>query len=147
MFRRLAGLGGDRRGAAAVEFALATPVLLACVLALADLGLAANERMRLISAVRAGAQYAMRNPSDAAGTTQAVLAAAAGLDPGLVSVTLTQSCGCSDGSQVACAGTCLVGSVRSYVTVTASETYSFLVTYPGVGDSLALSANASFRIQ
>ncbi|MDA8233114.1 MAG: pilus assembly protein [Magnetospirillum sp.] len=141
----LVRLAACRRGVAAVEFALAAPILLVLVLGLADFGMATNERMRLTSAARAGAQYAMGNPTDSAGTRQATLAAANGLNSGTVSVTL--SCGCNDGSTITCGGTCPTSAPWTYVTVTVAENYALLVTYPGIGNSVALSASASLRTQ
>jgi Flp pilus assembly protein TadG len=141
-FRRLLGC---RRGAAAVEFALMTPIVTAAMVGVTDMGLAANEKMRLTNAARAGAQYALSNPTDTNGTQSAVQSAAPGMSS--VSVSLSKTCGCADGSSLTCGNTCNSGITRTYITVTASTTHTFLVSYPAFGSSIALSSSASIRIQ
>jgi len=52
----LTGLRRDRRGVSAVEFALATPVLLALIVPVIDLGPAFSEPMKVQQAAQAGGQ-------------------------------------------------------------------------------------------
>ena len=54
-------LARDCRGVSAVEFGLATPVFLAALSPLIDLGLAFSQQIRVNQAVEAGAQYAAVN--------------------------------------------------------------------------------------
>jgi Flp pilus assembly protein TadG len=145
LFRRVMANG---QGVAAVEFALAAPILVLALISLGDLGLAGAERMRLIDAARAGAQYATAHPTDSAGTTKAVNNATSGLGGTNLSVTLTQSCGCSDGSTITCGSGCASGPEWSYVTVAVSETYPLLINLPLPGvtnGALQLTANATLR--
>jgi Flp pilus assembly protein TadG len=76
----------DRRGASAIEFALALPLLLAFLGGMADLGLIWRARGRLAEAVDAGCQYAVMTGSTvtAAAVQTAMCAAAA---------TISSSCG------------------------------------------------------
>src|SRR5690348_17873606 len=100
----------DRKGGAATELALLSPVILTLMIGLADYGVAMSAASSLRAAARAGAQYAIGNPADAAGIQAAVLAAT-DADPNLLSVTVTQSCQCPSGSgNVSCSGTCTGGS-------------------------------------
>ncbi len=138
----------NRQGVAAVEFALVAPVLILLFVGLADFGLATAEKMRLIDSARAGAQYAASNPTDTAGTTAAVKNATSGLTGTGLSVALTQSCGCNDGSTVTCGSGCASGSEWTYVTVAVSENYPLLINFPWPGVSngvLTLTADATLR--
>lgn len=134
-----------RRGVVAVEMALVAPVLVMFILVLADFGLAANERIKLSGAARAGAQAAMTDPANTARITQAVQQAAAALPSSGLAVTVTTACGCADGSTITCGGTCATGLPRDYVTVRVAETYALLLTYPGVGSSVNLTGQATLR--
>lgn len=71
---------GSERGSAVVEFALLLPVLLLLLLALAQVGVLARDRLLLVQASRAGAREAAVRDSESA-VHEAVRAAAAGLDP------------------------------------------------------------------
>ncbi|MBC7953639.1 MAG: pilus assembly protein [Rhodospirillaceae bacterium] len=133
------------RGAAAVEMALVAPVLLAALLGVADFGMVVNERIRLSSAARAGAQKAMTDPSDTTSIRQAVEAATEDMVSNRLAVTVSTQCSCGDGSAIVCGSTCADGNTRNYVTVQVDETYPTLFTYPGMGSSLTLSANATLR--
>jgi Flp pilus assembly protein TadG len=118
-------------GVAGVEMALVAPVLLICVLAVADFGMAVHERMQLASAVRVGAQVAMTDPTDVGRITQAVQQATDGLEPSRLTVTVATS-----GS-----------GERTYVTVHVQENFPLLLSFPGVGTSIKLSADATMRTQ
>jgi Flp pilus assembly protein TadG len=65
-----------RRGTAAVEFGLIAPVMAFALLAVTDLGLAIEQRERLQTAARAGAQVALFTPTDQAAIQAAVCTAA-----------------------------------------------------------------------
>lgn len=64
--RRAQDLLRDRRGAAAVEFALIAPILVFAVLSMADLGFAIHERAEIDQALRNGAELAQSDPGTAA---------------------------------------------------------------------------------
>jgi Flp pilus assembly protein TadG len=61
--RRICGIAGDRRGIAAVEFALLTPVFCLLLAGVIDLGGALYTKFKLDAAVTAGANYAQINAS------------------------------------------------------------------------------------
>jgi Flp pilus assembly protein TadG len=143
----IARLLKNDRGVSAVEFALVAPMLVLMLIGLADFGLAANEKMRLLTAARAGAQSGFGDPANGAAIIQAAKDAS-GLQSKPITVTTVTTCACPDGGAAACDGTCGGGAaVRSFVTVTVTETYGMLFDYPMLGKSVALSATASLRVQ
>jgi Flp pilus assembly protein TadG len=142
---KLRRLLSEDDGVAVVEFALVSSLLALMTLAIVSLGVAANEKMRLDSAARAGAQYGMVNPNDLVGMRNAALSSvewSAGTAPAFSS---SISCGCADGSVVSCAASCAVGAQRSFVTVAVTESFSLPYPVPGVPDPLELSASATIR--
>ena len=62
VIERVRSVWADTSGAIAVEFAFLAPILAIGFLSMVDLGLAGNERMRMDSALRAGAQAAFTDP-------------------------------------------------------------------------------------
>jgi Flp pilus assembly protein TadG len=56
----------DRHGTSAVEFCVVAPLVLMAFALVADLGNAVQQSLRLETAARAGAQYALTFPTDAA---------------------------------------------------------------------------------
>jgi hypothetical protein len=61
----------DRRGTAAVEFALLMPALMLLLLGLADVAALASRTLQVESAARAGASYARRHGFEANGIVRA----------------------------------------------------------------------------
>src|SRR5205085_11569246 len=66
---RIGALARDRSGMSAVEFGLGTPVFLAMLTPVIDVGLAFSQQIRVNQAVEAGAQYATANPYNGSTTT------------------------------------------------------------------------------
>lgn len=112
----------NQDGASAVEFAFIAPVMVVMLIGLLDYALAAFHRMELESATRSGAQYAMLDSSDTA-VIAATVSTSTNLPSADVTVTVTEYCECSDGSSVSCAGTCVSGDVRGYMSISASYDY------------------------
>jgi len=117
LFRR------DRRGVAALEFALIAPVMIILLAGTANIGLAVDHAINLSNAARAGAQYVIAVPSDTAGAR----AAAQAVLPGATVTVGAMVCTCpvtgssSGGPTVACnVTTCTTGLTRS-VTVTVTR--------------------------
>ena len=137
-------------GASAVEFGIIAPVLAAVLVPLIDLGLAFYQQMQVDDAAQAGAQYAMAHGWNTSAIQSAVTGATA-----LATVSATpapaRSCGCPSGTAVAaadCGSTCDDGqSARTYVTVSAQATYTTLIPYPTIGNSVVLSAQSTVRVQ
>ncbi len=144
--RLLAAAGltaGDRRGVAAVEFAFIAPVLLLLTAGVIDFPLYIGTRIELEQALRAGAQYALKDFTDTATITAAVTGAT---DLSPVSVTYNPAtdsyCECPDGTANACPGsttyTACAGGQRPGLYVTLSGATTFDPMFP---DLLGLSSN------
>lgn len=120
---RLRKLSADERGVSAVEHALIMPFVLVLLSGAIDLGFALNQSSSLSGAARAGAQYAMRFPSDSEGIKQ-VVRQAVSYDPDSLTVTSALTCECEDGTAAACTDTCGGTAPLAYVSVSVTKTYS-----------------------
>ena len=143
-------MAGARCGAAAVEFALLVPVLLAVVIPVVDLGMGFYQKMQVEDAAQAGAQYALAHGFNTAAIQNAVTSTTS-----LPSITATpapaQSCGCPAGTSItaaSCGSTCSNGlQAGTYVTVNATAVYHPLITYAALGTSVTLTAQSLVRIK
>lgn len=140
----------DRRGASAVEFAVALPVLVGILIPTTDLGMGFYTQMQVQDAAQAGAQYAVLHGWDSTAIQNAVTSATA-LSTITASPAPTQSCGCASGTSittVGCNASCPDGSTPgSYVTVNAQAPYTTLIPYPGIASSFTVTAQSAVRIQ
>jgi Flp pilus assembly protein TadG len=142
-------LRGDA-GAGAVEFAIGATLLAGLLIPLIDLGMGFYQKMQVQDAAQAGAQYALAHGWNSTAIENAVTSATA-LSSISASPAPVRNCGCPQGTSVTsstCGGTCAGGqSVGTYVTVSAQATYTPLIPYPVLGQSVALTAQATVRIQ
>jgi Flp pilus assembly protein TadG len=138
-------------GVAALELALATPVLLLMVTGSADFGRILYQEHRLAAAARAGTQYAMQSSSTWIDTTNITAAVRADAnDTTAQSLTVTSSvCTCPNGTAVCSTGTNCSGSTiaGTYVKVTVSTSYSTLLRYPFIARPISLSGRSLIRVQ
>lgn len=133
----------DTRGAAAVEFALLSPVLVAVFCGIVGYGMVMLDEMDLVSATRAGAQLALIDSSDT-GAIRTAVADASGLGISTADVTATQSCECADGTSITCGLTCGDGSSNRYfMTVTATYDHTLLL----IGNTVTLTGQSIIRTQ
>ena len=136
-------------GSAAVELAMALPMLALLAVGVADFGRAYFTTIAVANATRAGAHYGAQSTQKSGNSTlieQAARNDAA--DLGTITVTSTRFCKCPDGSSPACTGTCAsFGGPEVFINVTASKTYSFLIDYPGLPPSISITRAAVFRAQ
>jgi Flp pilus assembly protein TadG len=124
----------DCRGIASLEFAIIATLMVIFVLAGFDLGHAAQQRILLQEAVRAGGQYAMSYPFNSSGTvntTAITNAISTALPASWTNATIgtpTASCSCwsSSGGTTASATCTCSGSatLQRYMTLSASRPYS-----------------------
>lgn len=143
----------DRRGVAAIEFALITPVLLLMLGSLADFALAFRTRGLLASSVAQGAQYAfLVGPTVAAADVQSVVEQPMALPPADVTVT-GPACACLSGTPAAptptpCSQTCPDQTLPgTYLTISAHYTYApLLPVYSGLANPV-LAESATVRLQ
>ncbi len=139
-----------RRGTAAIEFALAAPLLATLVMGVVELGFDIYQEMQVQNAVEAGALYAAKNGSDSAGISAAVLSAT-----GAANITASpaplQFCGCPDanGINAATCGTACPGgaSVGSYIRISASAARISILPSASFGLPATLTGQAVIRLQ
>jgi Flp pilus assembly protein TadG len=147
-------IGSD--GSVIVEFALAAPILVTLVLGIADFGMLAARTAALEGATRVGAEYARNNSTcqDITASTCISGIKSAMQSTGNFSPALTYpsdpspSCECDDGTSITCGTTCVgAGKTpnRVLVTVTASQTYTPILPWPGIPTSI--TASTEMRIQ
>lgn len=116
----------DRKGVAALEFAVILPVLAIILMGIIDLGRAIEQSLRLEAAARAGAQYAMFAPTDLAGIANAVRGALPGWGD-IVVPTPALSCVCPGTGAVACATTSCTTGVEQYVSIAVTRSFDGLL--------------------
>jgi Flp pilus assembly protein TadG len=151
-------LGSD--GAVLVEFALAAPILATLVLGIADLGLLAAKTAALEGVTRVGAEYARNNSTcqaDLTGTSctsgiEGAMTSSGNFSPALTfpsgTTPFTVSCQCDDGSSITCGTTCTgAGKTpnRVLITVTASQSYTAILPWPGLPSSV--TASTEMRVE
>ncbi|MGE0258947.1 MAG: TadE/TadG family type IV pilus assembly protein, partial [Alphaproteobacteria bacterium] len=130
---------------AAVEFALAAPILLGALIPVADLGLAFAKQQQLRQAVLAGAQYAAGHPWDQNAPTAiaGAVTAATPLSGIAASPAPYQLCGCPGGSAittVTCGSRCQnYETAGYYVVVSAQLAYTPVLPYSLLGSSMTLT--------
>ena len=150
MIRRMIAVLSEKRGSAAIEFALISPVFVILLIGVTELGFAGLGAMRVQDAAEAGALYAQVHGWNSAGIVSAVTNAT-----GATGLTATPApvnfCGCpgADGiAAITCTDTCADGSAPGqYITVSASMPR--LSIMPGTITTLpdTLTAHSTVRIQ
>lgn len=131
------------RGNVAIEFALAAPIFITMMMALADYGRAMLTRGELDAAARAGLQVLMRDWTATADAISAAQSVAPDAD-----VSTTVACICTNGTSVSCAsGKCPIGVPRKTATVSLTESQPLLLPWPMFEDPMPLAATALGRLQ
>src|SRR5215468_3057936 len=149
--RRIADKNEGIAGVAGVEFAfLATTLVLLAISAL-EFGIGFYRKMQVYDAAQAGAQYVIKNGyTSSSSVTSAVTSATA--NSGITaSPAPSQSCGCPATSGITattCGNSCADGTLAAtYVTVSASGTYTPILGYPGLLSSYTFTSAATVRIK
>ena len=138
--------GRSSRGQSIVEFAIAAPVLILILLAVADFGRVFFVAIALNGAARAGTQYGIQSPASAAdinGMIQAAENDAASVSG--VTATASEYCKCPDGSTQACNESPACSDMRVYVEVDTAGTFQTLLNYPGIPSSFSLTGKSVVR--
>lgn len=140
-------------GAALVELAFVTPILLVLVIGAVDFGRAYYVDLEVENAAHAGAEYGSLNPTLTAGIATAARQSAPDLS-NLTVMAPTWGCECSDGSSYSanCATmpVCTANSTRGSnvvhrVQVKTKAVYTPLVPWPGIPSSITLTGEATMR--
>jgi hypothetical protein len=147
--RMIKSLRRSDAGSACVELAVIFPLVALLALGVSDFGRMYYAAITVAGAARAGAQYGAQNvltTMDTASINQAARNEAA--DIGTIAATSSRFCRCPDGSTPSCTGTCpSYGDPEVFVRVSARQTVSFLMHYPGMPSSISISRTATFRVQ
>jgi hypothetical protein len=144
---------GRNDGAAAVEFAITVPLLIVFVLGVVDYGMLMNNAASLVGATRAGGEVAEMNPS----VTAAQLTALGIFPSGAIPSVSAPFCSCFDNTPVSCPAPggadpnpCATKSdtrVLRYVTVSATQSFSPLLSWTNFTFPESLSATTAVRTQ
>ena len=148
VLRLLKKLYGDVRGAAAVEFALISPVIAVVILGVADFGFLTLKTTQVTSATRAGVQFILTDPDDYAANISTVVASSTNLDADNMTVTTSEGCRClgSDTSVDCDLDNCSGNSPPKYVTITTTYSHDMIMGYPGVDNPYTVTKTAVIRI-
>ena len=129
----------DRRGTSALEFVVATPLLILMLTAVVDLGLAIQTKIQTGFAVEAGTMYAERYGWDVTAIGTIVLGTTS-LSSLTASPAASKSCGCPSGTTITaatCGSTCTAGGTAgTYVYVNATTQYSSIMPYLGFNNAM-----------
>lgn len=141
----------DKKGVAAVEFALIAPVLALLLIGIIDFGFYINAEMKVEAMARSAAEY-VRNGGDPDNITDDILAFAVSSDGANsfednLRLETSTVCECDGGEVIDCSDSCAGGSgyKREFFIVNLDIDYAPLFPYPGLPDSIALNGHA--RIQ
>jgi len=140
-------LWNARSGSVAAEFAVVVPVLVLLLVGIFDYGWAVGLSTKLNSAARAGLQYAMKHPTDSAGITYAAQNATSDTTMTVGAPALFCTCGSSTATPVPCTSTCAGTTLRYYVSLTTTQSYTPLVSYPGIGGTITMAGSAVIQVQ
>jgi Flp pilus assembly protein TadG len=147
--RQLRALRRAEQGSVAVELALFIPVMLLLLAGLFQFGSGIFDSLRLESAARAGAQYAMIDPTNATSIQNAVLDAIGG-DTTDVEVTATSYCQCpGDNTHVDCTIVSCSGGASShqFVSIAANRPFTSILSLPALGSLTEVSGHAIIRVR
>jgi Flp pilus assembly protein TadG len=147
--KRMPRFWRNERGSAAVELALYLPFALVLFAGLFQYGSGIFASLRLESATRAGAQYAMVDANNAVNIENAVLSAIGG-DTADVQVTTTTYCQCPEsGSQTDCAtASCSGGAApNQYVSIAARRPFTTILGLASLAPLNEVSGHAVIRVR
>lgn len=135
----------NKKGAAAIEFAITVPVLFVLLVCVINMGFILNKENELNSAVNAGFLDAIQN-ADNTGAVSAAVSAATVLTP--LSVSVTSFCSCSDSVILACNALCADGTAPgTYMKIVANSQVSLYAPALFLTNPFPISANGTVRVQ
>ena len=144
-FPAIHGLIACERGNMLVELGFAASLLAVTILGLVEYAAVTNQSIKISNAARAAVEYAVHNPSDTPGITDAAVKSG-DLAAATLSVAVNQFCECPDTGAVECADTCADGSVNnSFVTVTLSQPAESFLEAGGIMAGRTLQGSATLR--
>lgn len=143
---------GDERGSSILEAALGLPVLLMLACGVMDFGRMFYAAIVVESAARAGVQLGSFSIGKAGAFTDmdaAAVSDSSGQGVSGISISSRTFCACTTGSgEISCTSDTCGGAVPSgYVETAASYTFTPIIRYPGLPNSIVLRSAARFRAQ
>jgi len=157
---------GDRRGVAAVEFALIVPILLLLLGGVVDFGLLMSGKSQLANGVAQGVQYALlTGPNVSATAVQAVIqngSTRAGIQAPVTAKVIGPACYCVSGQPAAlstssaslsptytCTGTCPspAAAPGAYLIIAASFAYQPLMPFYSQLSNPVVTETVTVRLQ
>jgi Flp pilus assembly pilin Flp len=130
-------------GVVAIEFSMIAPVFIFTLMAMADLGLAAYDRMKLTTGVRNAAQYVMFLGDDQ-GMIKEIVLDSSGLGEKIIAIEINDYCACSgsEGTPMECSVECEGGNMTNVYKRVSAVAYSKQLL-----KSWKLSSSAEVRIR
>jgi Flp pilus assembly protein TadG len=135
-----------QRGSAMVEFALIVTLLTMILTGTMEFSRIFYSATEVVNAARAGVQYGLQSTTSE--TDYSGMQTAAKSDGGDVSglnATASQVCYCNDGTSTSCTSSSC--SLRTYIQVSTTGTFSTVASYPYFPQSVSLGNKALIRIK
>jgi len=143
----------DERGAALVELALATPLLLILIVGVVDFARVFYVGMQVTDAARAGAQWGSSPSNPFVATTVQTRAQTASPQsaPTILLADVKEECACVNDTTApttlttaACTAAC-ANNRLVFVTVKASKSFSPIMRFPGIPNNVTISRTVTLR--
>ena len=136
-------------GSVATEFALLAPMIIVITAGIADFGMVTSSSTALTATTRIGAEYARLHPADTEGIQNSMQSSMTFAPALTFPASFPQSCECDDGTLIACSESCATAGRpapnRVFIKISASQTFTPLVPWPGI--SGILTAATQIRLQ
>ncbi len=133
------------KAVAAIEFALALPVLVVLFIGMINMGMVISTKMELTSIVSVGMLYSLGNSSDPV-QIQTAMNSASNLSP--ITISVTQFCQCLNGSAPGCGNVCSDLKVAAkYDKVTASTQVPLVIPYFLFQNPFPITVEGTIRVQ
>jgi hypothetical protein len=125
------------------------PILVLIATGIADFGMLATKSAGLAATARIGAEYALAYPDDTGGIQHAMQNAVSPLSVLILPASFPRSCECDDETPIACGQSCATagrpGPNRVFIRITANQSFTPLVPWPGI--PAMLTATTEVRLQ
>ena len=138
------GIVSNQQGVVLVEMALFMAIFCVILVGLISFGSIAGASVQLSDALRVGEQFALKQPGNTKGITDAVEGATS-LPSSSITSTATTFCECN-GSSATCGSSCS-GTMATYVTITAGYSVPLVLAFPGLANPLPLNKSVTVRVQ
>jgi Flp pilus assembly protein TadG len=136
-------------GSVAAELALVAPLIMLIAVGIVDFGMLATKSAALVGTTRIGAEYATLYPTDTAGIQNSMQTAMSFVPALGFPASFPFTCECDDRGSIACGESCATmgrpAPNRLFMTISASQSFTPLVPWPGI--PATLTAAMQVRLQ